>query len=59
MMSNVEKTGNVKYFSLSKTIEFSFVLSNAVVETVRVRINVIPFIFFEADVRSFEIRISA
>ena len=56
IISNVEKTVNVKYYSLSKTIEF---LSNAVVETVRVRINVIPFIFFEADVRSFEIRITA
>ena len=42
-----------------KPQNFSFVLSNAVVETVRVRINVIPFIFFKADVRSFEIRITA
>ena len=40
-----------------KPSNFSFVLSNAVVETVRV--YAIPFIFFEADVRSFEIRITA
>ena len=34
ILSNVEKTGNVKYVSLPKTIE-------SVIETVRVRINVI------------------
>ena len=34
----------------------SFVLPNAVVETVRVLINAILFVFFEADVRSFEIK---
>ena len=32
-------------------------LSTAIVETVRGRINAIRYIFFEADVRSFEIRI--
>ena len=37
------------FYSLPKTVEFSFVLSNAVVETVRVEINAIPFIFFEVD----------
>ena len=45
--------------SLPKTVDFFFVLSNAVFETVRVRINVIPFIFFEADIRAFEIIIIA
>ena len=45
-----------RQYSLPKTIEFLFVLSNAIVDTVRVRINAIPFISFEADVRSFEIR---
>ena len=38
---------------------FPSIFRKAVVETVRVRINVIPFIFFEADVRSFEFRITA
>ena len=45
--------------SLQKTIDFSFFLSNAVVETIKARINAIPFTFFEANVRLFEIRISA
>ena len=52
IISNVEKTDGVKYFSLPKTIE-------SLLETVRVRINIIPFIFFEADVGSFEIIITA
>ena len=58
----VEQFLNATFFrqiSLPKTIEFSFVISNAVVETVRVRINAIRFTFFEADARSFEIRITA
>ena len=38
---------------------FPFILSNVVVDIVRVRINAIRFIFFEADVRTFEIRITA
>ena len=38
---------------------FFFVLSNAAVETVRVQVNAIPFVFFEADVRMLEIRITA
>ena len=46
-------------FSQPKTIEFSFVLSNAVIKIVRVRIDAFRFIFFEADVRTFEIRITA
>ena len=37
----------------------SFLLSNAVVETVRVQINTILFIFFEDDIRTFKIRITA
>ena len=46
--------------SLPKTIEvFLRSFERAVVETVRVRINAILFIFFEVDVRSFEIRITA
>ena len=45
--------------SLPKTIEFFFVLSNAVTKIVRVRIKAFRFIFFEADVRTFEIRITA
>ena len=44
---------------LRKPQNFSFLLPSAVVDTVTVLINVIPFIFFEADVRSFEIRITA
>ena len=55
---------NLDWYSVTAIIQsaenhiiFSFVLSNAVVETVRVRINAIPFIFFEAVVRTFEIRI--
>ena len=40
------------HFSLPKTIEIPFVLSNAVVETVRVQINAIPFTFFKVDVRN-------
>ena len=52
----VRSTTKAKIQSAEK---FSFVLSNAVVETVGVQINTIPFIFFEADVRSFEIRITA
>ena len=47
------------YAVCRKPQNFSFVLSNAVVEPVRVRINAIPFIFFEADVQSFEIRNTA
>ena len=49
-------------YSLPKTIEpsnFSFILSNVVVDIVRVRINAIRFIFFEADIRNFEVRITA
>ena len=37
-----------------KPSNFSFVLWNVVVDIVRVRINTIRFIFFEADVRTFE-----
>ena len=47
------------YSVCRKPQKFSFVLSNAVDETVRVRISAIPFIFFEADVRMFEIGITA
>ena len=43
-------------FSLQKSMEFCFVLLNAAVETVKVQINAIPFIFFQVDVRSFELR---
>ena len=46
-------------FSLPKTVEFSLVLSNTVVETARAEINAIPFIFCEIDVRPLEIRITA
>ena len=42
-----------------KPSNFSFILSNVVVDIVRVRINAIRFIFFDADVRTFEIRITA
>ena len=45
--------------SLPKTIDFSFNPSNVAVNIVRVRINAIKFIFFEADVRTFQIRITA
>ena len=48
-----------RVYTVPKTIEFSFILSNAVVETVKVRINAIPFIFFQADVWPFEIRTTA
>ena len=43
---------------LPKIIEF-FIFSNVIVYVIRVRINAIRFIFFEADVRNFEIRIIA
>ena len=46
-------------FSLPKTIEFSFVLSNVVVEIVKLRINAIRFIFFKDEFGTFEIRINA
>ena len=36
-----------------KPQNFSFILSNVVVDIVKVRINAIRFIFFEADVRTF------
>ena len=49
----------IEYTVCRKPLNFSFVLSNAVVEPVRVQINAIRFIFFEADVRSFEIRTTA
>ena len=39
-----------------KPYKFSLNLSNAVVTTVKVKINAIRFIVFEADVRTFEIR---
>ena len=55
---NSGNSNEITEFSLPKTIEFSFVLSNAVVETVGALISAIPFIFFEADVRPFEIRIT-
>ena len=42
-----------------KPSNFSFIFSNVVVDIVRVRINAIRFNFFEADVRTFEIRITA
>ena len=44
--------------SLPKTIEFSFVLSSAVIKTVGAQINAIWFIIFQADVRTFEITIT-
>ena len=47
------------FLQSAKTIEFFFILPNVVVDIVRVRINAIRFIFFEADVRTFEIRITA
>ena len=56
-MGNCIDMSNVQLYSLPKTVDFSFVLSNAVFGTVRVRFNAIPFIFFEAEVRTFEIRI--
>ena len=37
-----------------KPWNFTFIRSNIVVDIVRVRINAIRFIFFEADVRTFE-----
>ena len=40
-----------------KPYNFSFTLSNEVVDIVGVRIIAIRFTFFEADVRTFEIRI--
>ena len=42
-----------------KPQNFSFIVSNVVVDIVRIRINPIRFIFFEAEVRTFEIRITA
>ena len=42
-----------------KPSNFSFILSNLVLDIVRVQINAIEFIFFDADVRTFEIRITA
>ena len=42
-----------------KPYNFPFILSNVVVDIIRVRINAIRFILFEADVRTFEIRITA
>ena len=45
--------------SLPKIIELSSILSNVAVDIVTVRINAIKFIFFEANVRPFEIRIAA
>ena len=36
-----------------KPLIFFFVLSSAVIKIVKVRINAIEFIFFEADVRTF------
>ena len=42
-----------------KPQNFSFVLLNAVVKTVGAQINAIWFIFFQADVRMFGIRITA
>ena len=42
-----------------KPYNFSFILSNVVVDIIRVRINAIRFILLEADVRTFEIRIIA
>ena len=42
-----------------KPSNFSFILSNVAVDIVKVQINAIRFIYFEADVRTFEIRIFA
>ena len=42
-----------------KPWNFSFVSLNAVIKTVRFQISTILFIFFEVDVRLFEIRITA
>ena len=53
-------TGTCKhYFSLQKTIEFSFLLSNAVLESVRVQIKTMLSIFFEDHTVMFKIRITA
>ena len=49
----------VTLISPPKTVKFSFVLSSTVVETARVEINAIPFVFCEVNVRSFKIRITA
>ena len=59
MLSFAIQTMTTFECSLPKSVYFPFVLSTAVVETVRVRINAIRFIFFAADVRTFEIRITA
>ena len=49
---------NVRSVQVCNKNVFDFA-PNAVVETLRVLINAIPFIFFEADVRSFEFKITA
>ena len=41
-----------------KTTEFFFHSSNTEVKTVRIQINAIQFIFIEADIRTFAIRIT-
>ena len=45
-------------YSLPKTVEFFPVSFERNSRNLRVRINTIRFIFFEADVRPFEIRIT-
>ena len=55
----MKESHSVALISLSKTIEFFFRSFSAAVETVRVHIKAIPFIFFEVDVQRFEIRITA
>ena len=46
------------YYGLLKTIEFSLRLFETVVKTIKVQINAIKFIFNEAEIRTFEIRIT-
>ena len=42
------------YSVYQKPWNFSVILSNPKIETVRVQINAITFIFFQADVRTFD-----
>ena len=51
-------TLTVRTISLPKTVEFFPVSFERNSRNLRVRINAIKFIFFEADVRPFEIRIT-
>ena len=51
-----ESQVNPLYTVYRKPSNFSFILSKVVVYIVRIRINAIRFIFFDADVRTFETR---